>query len=164
MEYDRSIIPADIPSRSSSLSFYDVMIHGRPYASKFDIYKTIKVMAANQSTRGQAMQMLQKTTLIHDNFIKFDLFLASLTAFTMITNPKMSTTDLFSSLGGTLNLYSGITFVVIIELVELLYLLVFHCSQKQNQSQVHVLNVQPQNEKPDAWQTKYNMQTSDIHR
>ena len=35
--------------------------------------------------------------------------------------PKMSVTDLVSSLGGALNLWSGITAVVAVEILELLY-------------------------------------------
>ena len=145
VEFQRDLLPNRWPARSSPLSFYDVMIYGRPYQEHFDVYKTIKFLAANQSTRAQALELQDKTTLIQDNFAKIDVFLASLTVFTMIDSAKMSVTDLFSSLGGTLNLYSGITFVVIIELIELFYMLIFRWQEKKKVKQknkVHVIKVQ----------------------
>ena len=165
VEFQRDLLPTRWPARSSPLSFYDVMIYGRPYQEHFDVYKTIKFLAANQSTRAQALELLDKTTLIQDNFAKIDVFLASLTVFTMIDSAKMSVTDLFSSLGGTLNLYSGITFVVIIELIELFYMIIFRCQEKKKAKQknkVHVIKVQStqrSNIYPDesVWQTRYNM-------
>ena len=50
----------------------------------------------------------------------------------MTDHAKYSTTDLFSNLGGTLNLYSGITFVIILELFELFFLIFYNKKKEKN--------------------------------
>ncbi len=52
-----------------------------------------------------------------------------------------------------MNLYSGITFVVVIELCELLYHLIFYCNKKRKNKN-RVIQVQ---EKPEdrTWEDKY---------
>ena len=49
---------------------------------------------------------------------------------------KMSITALFSALGGILNLYSGISCVVIIEIFELMFLLIFRCNGPQKRNRI----------------------------
>ncbi len=63
------------------------------------------------------------------------MYLATNKIVTMKDQEKMSSTALFSALGGTLNLYSGISCVVIIEVAELLFLLLFSCKDKKKKKE-----------------------------
>ena len=65
MEFD--LVTSRWPAKASQISFYDMMIRGRPYAQHFTKFEEIKAkMAANQHAK--ALSMLKETTLIEDNF------------------------------------------------------------------------------------------------
>ena len=135
MEFKRQIITTRWPDKSSILPFYEHYIVGRPYEKHFTKYSIIKEKSLNISEQEEAMQMLRDTTLIEDNFARVDFYLGSTTLVTMTDTKKYSQTDLFSTLGGTLNLYSGITFVIIIELFELLFLIFYRKSAEKKQQE-----------------------------
>ncbi len=64
---EHTVIISRWPAKASHISFYDVMIRGRPYARHFTKFEEIKAkMATNQ--QAEAVTMLQDTTLIEDNF------------------------------------------------------------------------------------------------
>ncbi len=58
------MIPSRLPARSGALSYHDALVRGRPYADRFGVYETIHALYENETTRAQALRMLQETTLI----------------------------------------------------------------------------------------------------
>ena len=69
----------------------------------------------------QARGIMDKTTLIEDNFVKITSSLRSMDASVMEDKPLWTLTTLMSQIGGVLNLYSGISLIVVVECMELMY-------------------------------------------
>lgn len=63
--------------------------------------------------------MLKESTLIEDNFVLLKYNTLSTKFLTMENIPSVTFNDLLSQLGGILNLYAGISLVVILELIDL---------------------------------------------
>ena len=131
MEFKRQIITTRWPDKTSILPFYEQYVVGRPFEKRFAKYSIIKEKSLNSSEHEETMQMLRDTTLIEDNFARVDFYVGSTTLVKMTDTKKYTQTDLFSTLGGTLNLYSGITFVIILELFELLFLIFYRKSTEK---------------------------------
>ncbi len=108
------------PLKSQQLSFYKKMIKHRHFAPKFDIYEEI-LDEINRGNKTKATSLLQQQNLIENNFVKFTFNPAAFHIIKLSDIPKTQLVDLFSSLGGTLNLYSGITLLVVVEIIELLW-------------------------------------------
>ena len=64
--------------------------------------------------------MLRSSSLIDDNFVKVELFFSPHPVLAFESQAALSEVSFVSLLGGTLNLYAGITFVLLFEVVELL--------------------------------------------
>ena len=73
----------------------------------------------------EAKALLYQTRLIEDNFAKVSVFFTSTNVVAIEDKRSMSLTTLFAGLGGTLNLYSGISFIIIVELIDLFYRILF---------------------------------------
>ena len=141
LEIQRQLVTTRWPDKASIIPFYDEYVVGHPYEEHFSVYKTIKAKAQNISEQQQAIEMLHQTSLIEDNFAQVDLYLGSTKLVQMTDHAKYSTTDLFSNLGGTLNLYSGITFVIVIELFELLFLIFYNIKKEKEKKKKNNKNM-----------------------
>ena len=88
---------------------YDVSMSSLDFPSKFvfDIYKNFGLFNGTFESFKQ-------------NLLQVNIFYPSLTYTKISESPKMSITDLLSNLGGTLGLYIGISFLSLIEIVEML--------------------------------------------
>ncbi len=118
------------PMNDMQLGFYDDVIKGKPFANKFKIYANISKMVSDENDM-EAKELLDRTHLIRENFAKASVFLANDNLMIIEDRESMSLTDLLASLGGTLNLYSGISFILIVELIDFLYGLFFVCPEKK---------------------------------
>ena len=71
---------------------------------------------------------LLKKQLVEDNFLKID-FTLSVKAFReFVEVPEFSLFAFLGSLGGILNLWTGITLVVFVEFIEIIFNIIFTCN------------------------------------
>ena len=122
------------PMNDMQLSFYNDVIKGKPFEKEFEIYANISKMASSGNDK-EAKRLLRETSLIRENFAKTSVFLGNKNLVIIEDRQAMSLTDLLASLGGTLNLYSGISFILIVEAIDLLYGLFFVCPDKKEVEQ-----------------------------
>ena len=117
------------PRKSQQLWFYRKFVQNKPYASRFTKYQEIwnEIEAGNEAA---AEEMLQQATGIEDNFVKVVGSLTTLSVAVIKDRPLLTLTSLMSQMGGALNLYSGISVIVAVECLELLYLLTKEMSKK----------------------------------
>ena len=120
------------PAKSTQLAFYNSHIRQgdagdvgntteaeRRHANFAPVYEPIREawLADNKSA---ALEMLRSSSLIEDNFVKVELLFSSKPVVAFESKEALSGISFLSLLGGTLNLYAGITFVLLFEVVELL--------------------------------------------
>ena len=123
-EYDGIPNVMPWPRKSQRIAFYASEIAGKqkPYSGKYTVYgQAASLYADNKYT--EAEQLMSSTTLMEDNFIKVELFVKTDIVMTTEEVAKTTNFQLLSQLGGILNLYSGISLIVILELLELIYLM-----------------------------------------
>ncbi len=126
------------PVKGQQVAFYEDIIKGQPFEDEFQIYSTISKLASS-GNKTTAKQLLRQTNLIEENFVKISVYATTENLVILEDKPKMTITDLFASVGGTLNLYSGISFILVIEIIDLLYKLLFDCPAKQREKKIHVI-------------------------
>ena len=116
------------PSHTIHQNFYDMYIANRSYESH---YRALFEQANDSSRREELFKKVTK------HFLAVHVYWENLAAFEMQDKPQLTPTSFMSQLGGALNLWAGITVVVIIELVELCYEVVAgwfsrNCIKKQS--------------------------------
>ena len=101
--------------------FYNTYIAGRPYEQRYA--KLQNMDPANTTT----VDLLEAERLIKRNFLTVDI-LSQETMLEYKDDPKLTQAGFVSQLGGALNLWAGITVVVLVEVIEFLCELV--CCRK----------------------------------
>jgi hypothetical protein len=105
------------PHHTYHLSFYKEYIRHAPFAPKFRVYEDLLRM----SNLTAAQQKVSKLDLIHRNFAEIKVLNYQRTYFHYTETPLISPEALFGNLGGILNLWAGITFITIIEIIEFVH-------------------------------------------
>ena len=127
--YSKDSFSAKWPRKSQQIPFYNEHIKGHKYENKYEMFEQI-VHLKEYGNLTEAYKLLQETTLIEDNFIKLSVYLSSLDLVTVSDHVEVSSYDLLAKIGGTLNLYSGISFILIVEFIDLFYNLLFSNQRK----------------------------------
>ena len=105
-------------------AFYEEYIYNRSYASH---YTSLLDPHINSSTE------LQMKSIISQNFAGLQMYIDQTTFLEFDDWPQLPLIGFISQLGGALNLWAGITVVVVIELVELGYELIVTSCRKQTE-------------------------------
>lgn len=128
-EFRYNVHPFDTswPSKAQHIDFYKDIIRGKPFEEQFSIYKDISALASSDNLTDvkHAKKLLRETDLIEDNFAKVSVYLSTTNIVVYRDKPSTTLTDLLASLGGTLNLYSGISLIIIVEIIDLFYGILF---------------------------------------
>ena len=96
-------------------NFYDMYISGRTYESYFTSLR-------NRTLRNTPKEDISSDKdLVSKNFVGVDLKIGQQLMMNYEARPQVSLSAFLSQLGGALNLWAGITVVVIIELLELFF-------------------------------------------
>ena len=118
--YHKSSFSANWPRNNQLMPFYHNYIKGSSNAQKFSIFEDIdKLFREGNVTEGN--RMLQDTSLIKDNFAKVSVYLSSVDVVVVEDHVGVAIFDLLAKIGGTLNLYSGISCIVMVEIIDFLY-------------------------------------------
>ena len=100
------------PSHTIHQNFYDMYLANRSYERH---YRALFERANDSSHRKELFEKVTK------HFLAVHVYWESFIAVEMQDKPQLTPTSFMSQLGGSLNLWAGITVVVIIELIELCY-------------------------------------------
>ena len=96
-------------------NFYQDYISGRPYESYYNSLRN----EFNNSITTEKRQSDKE--IVSQNFIGVHLFIDQQLMMEYTAKPQLSLPSFLSQLGGTLNLWAGITVIVVIEILELVY-------------------------------------------
>ena len=100
------------PGRAIHQNFYDLYIAGRSYEEH---YRALFEQATNSRKRRDLYDE------ITDHFMAVHVYVEALTALDIRDKPQLTATSFLSQLGGALNLWAGITVVVVVEVIEFCY-------------------------------------------
>ena len=119
------------PSPSEEFSLYQTYIKNTKYAEAFDFYSQIeKLMDKNMSA---AVDMVASSTLIKKNFVKLSVVARNKNGVTEYRDiPAITFESFIGSLGGILNLWVGLSFITIIEIIDLIINLLLTYSKNKH--------------------------------
>ena len=100
------------PAHTIHQNFYDLYIANRSYEKHY------RVLFENSNDSHGNRELFDKVT---KHFLVVEMYMERLAALDIKDKPKFTPTSLMSHLGGALNLWAGITVVVLIEAIELCY-------------------------------------------
>ncbi len=126
MIIDNEFYESDWPPISNQLSFYQTVVKHKEYANKFSVYEEI-LQIAKQGNESEAERLLKQTDIMSKNFLKFSFMFRPNKLAMLVDVEQITATDLVSSLGGVLNLYAGISLLVIVEIIDVLVNSFCHC-------------------------------------
>ena len=131
-EYMAVTSTANWPAEAMYQNFYRSQIANKPYAPKFSILD--KACSDDNCT---TEEMLKMAYLVERNFAKIEVALANPNHKRYVSKPKLSIPALFSQLGGVLNLWSGITVIVLIEVLECILKVFMRSTKSKSKNKVH---------------------------
>ena len=114
-----------------------------------DTYEPIAGLAGQGNASQEVVDRLLASRLIENNFVKLTIKFGDRPFLAYESEAAMNVYNLLSNLGGILNLYAGITFVLVFELIELCGHLLISWRSKRNQNgenatnQINPIRVRP---------------------
>ena len=155
-KYTQGISSTLWPHRSTHLYFYKTVIANQPYAHLFKSYGKMRIIdfmneTANSPKHGSSDN-------INSNFLKLVIQLDNSRIYQFEETPLRSLTSMMGSLGGILNLWIGISFVTLIEVVELLFKMMVIKKRPSNVNHVDPVESmhKPQSENKSNSELQYN--------
>ena len=127
--YDISLDEAPWPHTSQQLAFYDEYIKDKiEYGIHFDSYRALSNnFREDFSSMNNIYDQLLTFDAIEKNFLQINVVMKSNKPY-LLTDKEQFTWDvMLSNIGGTLSLWFGLTFLMLLELVEFLYNLIVIC-------------------------------------
>ena len=101
-------------------SFYKQFIKNAPFNETFLYYKQVEEKV-NQGNLTEALQLITSSDLIRKNFLILEVRMSYTQRVAQYTDvPAVTLENFIGSLGGILNLWVGLSFITIVEVVELL--------------------------------------------
>ena len=113
------------PAHSVHQNFYDLYIANRSYEEH---YRTLF------EDPGSNQELFNK---VSKHFLVVHTYLETITALDISDRPQFTGISFMSQLGGALNLWAGITVVVLIELIEFCYEVLAHCFTRRSPEKKH---------------------------
>ena len=117
------------------LAFYQKYIQNKPFQQKYQIYGEILQLVNQQQTSTAKQRLSENNALMLQNFASVTLQFDN---FVQITKdvPALTTPSLFASIGGFMNLFSGISMLFFMEIIDLLVKLCLSATNKKKQTEV----------------------------
>ena len=122
--FNHDISQGNWPPDPYESTFYDAYIDGREYEWRYSaLYDLIGSTTVDYRT----------AHLVSRNFLHADITMTGVNYLEFTDKPKTTTSTFLSQLGGELNLFAGITMVVLVELLDFLWRL--FCPERKGPSQ-----------------------------
>ena len=135
-QHSLTVTSSPWPSETAQLSFYENFIRHKSYAKHFAAYENIFTEFLLTSDAHKALALLDKLSLIEKNFAKIEIVMPATRVDAYIASYQISLESLAASLGGNLNLWSGISVIIIIEVLDLIIRLLLSLGQHQTSTKV----------------------------
>ena len=119
-DFDQQVSSANWPLKAFHDAFYDRYVTNGTLKSRF--VKSEESLSKNNTGCNSQCDMddkIRKANLIQSNFLKLSTHIHNFRVGRMEDTPKYNIASLMSQLGGLLNLWSGITVYLFVELLEL---------------------------------------------
>jgi hypothetical protein len=117
MEVSSRLSASQWPRHSQKLGFYKEMIHGRSFAHKYQEYLYL-IFERAPDTVDEILDELAKLQKIEKNFLKVEVILTDTMISRVSTRRKISDWDLISTIASFMNMFSGITLIVFVEIID----------------------------------------------
>ena len=105
------------PHDSHKLAFYDLYIRDYLHEPEFDVYDKAYNMAFVDGDVASAMDLVRQTNVIDKNFLKLNIVTEN-KKLLYTSRRILSVETVMGTVGGILNLWVGITFITLVELIE----------------------------------------------
>jgi len=140
-KYSTSISTAPWPHISSQLSVYARYIYGQArFGDTYDEYQIVSDLAyTNASASSSLLEKLNNEGLIRDNFLQFTVRFDSQTYNEQKDVAAVPFDALGAQIGGVLSLWLGVTVILIFELCELLYNVIYVCAEIERVNNLKLL-------------------------
>ena len=127
------------PQLSQQLSFFWHMVKDNEEIMKkeYSVYAEAMRMMSDGNTSA-AKKIMQDDHLIENNFLKMRFLLKGTSVTFLEEEPAITFSTMLCLLGGILNLYSGVSLVVAVEILELFYHLLLHMTTPIQTNQTKV--------------------------
>ena len=135
-QHSLTVTSSPWPSETAQLSFYENFIRHKSYAKHFAAYENIFTEFLLTPDAHKALSHLDKLSLIEKNFAKIEIVMPAIRVDAYIASYQISLESLAASLGGNLNLWSGISAIIIIEVLDLIIKLLLSLGQHQTSTKV----------------------------
>ena len=106
------------PGFKNRVAFYNEFIKGQSFEDKF---RNFSERIEEKPIRNNSLDFLALQRVITEAFLQVTIKLKDQEIVMQTQVPKLDFVSLWSQMGGALNLYAGITFVVLVELIEMIY-------------------------------------------
>ncbi len=133
--YPFTVFQSSWPHPSHQLAFYKTYIMEKPFEHHFGVYSEIdEIMQENETL---AFARLRQTDLIQKNFLQVTVSMRNPLVTHLVDKPIMTMETVLAGLGGTLNLWIGISFITIVEILDLLIKICHKVILYGQKSQIH---------------------------
>ena len=122
------------PTSPYHVNFYKEYISGRSYES---YYSFLQDKSSKSTSPGEKQSHKE---VISQNFLGVQLFVDQQLMMEYTARPQLSLPSFLSQLGGTLNLWAGITVVIIIEILELGYRVLADCRKSKSRTETNIIS------------------------
>ena len=139
-QHSLTVTSSPWPAETAQLSFYENFIRHKSYAKYFTAYENIYLQYRDTSDAHKALAQLDKVSLIEKNFAKVEIVVPATRVDAYIASYQISLASLTASIGGNLNLWSGISAIIIVEVMDLIIKLFLSLGQHQTRTKVMSFN------------------------
>ncbi len=115
--YPTTITSTKWPKPSQHNAFYKSIIANKPYAWRF---AELDIDCHSHTRNCTLEQIFRQQYLVENHFAKVNIILGDHRHTFITDHPQISFSSLLAKLGGALNLWSGITVVIIVEVIDFL--------------------------------------------
>ncbi|ELT95801.1 hypothetical protein CAPTEDRAFT_195248 [Capitella teleta] len=125
------------PRPSQQLGLYKTFIRGKTYADKFKEYESILQEFEKTGNETKALHSLNQFSSIQKNFVLVEVIRSQVGISIVADQVKTTPSDLVSTIGSLLNLYSGITVIILVEIIDYIFNMTVHflCSKPDDEEE-----------------------------
>ncbi len=116
------------PSPVNQMAFYEKQMRNKWFQDKFSIYENISKIMNKDHRKG--FSLLQSTDLITRNFLQVKVAFGRPVTIYMVDKPVITLASFLGGLGGIFNLWIGLSFITLIEILDLLISILKSSSSK----------------------------------
>ncbi|ELU07675.1 hypothetical protein CAPTEDRAFT_189042 [Capitella teleta] len=131
------------PRHSQKLGFYKTAIVGRSFENEYPEFKKLNDELTSENVP-EVLEELRQLDRIEKNFLKVETIMTDPTIRVTTTKAKISYSDLISSIASFMNMFSGITLIVVVEFFDYIIHLIYAAMGKRNHDEEGTVAKRPE--------------------